>query len=274
MGLFGKLFEKKECAICGGEIGLLGNRKLEDGNMCKACAAKLSPWFDGRRHSTVAQIEEQLEYRESNKENVAAFRTTLSLGETAKVLLDEYVGRFMVTSARNYSEANPDVLELSDITGCTYDIDEGIDEVTRFDENNEAVSYDPPRFTHSYNFYVTVYVNNPYFDDMRFKVNSRTVEVEERRGPAVSANPGSINLVIGSLSGAETFNPEASVEYCTYRDLCERIVATLLENRQSAREEIAAAAAPKAAVACPYCGATTTPTTTNCCEFCGGALGD
>ena len=41
MGLFGKLFEKKECAICGGEIGLLGNRKLEDGNMCKACAAKL-----------------------------------------------------------------------------------------------------------------------------------------------------------------------------------------------------------------------------------------
>ena len=56
MGLFGKLFEKKECAICGGEIGLLGNRKLEDGNMCKACAAKLSPWFDERRHSTGAQI--------------------------------------------------------------------------------------------------------------------------------------------------------------------------------------------------------------------------
>ena len=32
MGLFGKLFEKKECSVCGGEIGLLGNRKLEDGN--------------------------------------------------------------------------------------------------------------------------------------------------------------------------------------------------------------------------------------------------
>ena len=28
MGLFGKMFEKKECSICGGEIGLLGNRKL------------------------------------------------------------------------------------------------------------------------------------------------------------------------------------------------------------------------------------------------------
>ena len=38
MGLFGKLFEKKECSVCGGEIGLLGNRKLEDGNLCKNCA--------------------------------------------------------------------------------------------------------------------------------------------------------------------------------------------------------------------------------------------
>ena len=26
MGLFGKMFEKKTCSICGGEIGLLGNQ--------------------------------------------------------------------------------------------------------------------------------------------------------------------------------------------------------------------------------------------------------
>lgn len=32
MALFGKLFDKKRCSICGGEIGLLGNRKLEDDN--------------------------------------------------------------------------------------------------------------------------------------------------------------------------------------------------------------------------------------------------
>ncbi|MBR5490035.1 MAG: DUF4428 domain-containing protein, partial [Oscillospiraceae bacterium] len=42
MGLF-DAFKKKQCDICGGEIGLLGNRKLEDGNMCKNCARKLSP---------------------------------------------------------------------------------------------------------------------------------------------------------------------------------------------------------------------------------------
>lgn len=29
MGLFGKMFEKKNCDICGGEIGLLGNKSLK-----------------------------------------------------------------------------------------------------------------------------------------------------------------------------------------------------------------------------------------------------
>ena len=81
MGLFGKVFEKKQCSICGGDIGLLGNRKLEDGNMCKECAAKLSPFFSDRRSSTVAEIEEQLAYREANKEAVKEFHTTRTLGE-------------------------------------------------------------------------------------------------------------------------------------------------------------------------------------------------
>lgn len=61
------LFDKKICDICGEKIGLLGNRKLDDGNLCKDCAKKLSPWFEERRHSTVEDIKRQLEYREKNK---------------------------------------------------------------------------------------------------------------------------------------------------------------------------------------------------------------
>ena len=56
------LFDKKYCSVCGEKIGFLGNRKLEDGNLCKDCARKLSPFFSERRHSTVAEIEEQLGY--------------------------------------------------------------------------------------------------------------------------------------------------------------------------------------------------------------------
>ena len=99
MGLFGKLFDKKECSVCGGEIGLFGNRKLEDGNLCKNCAAKLSPWFSDRRQSTVSEIQQQLAYREANQEKVASFHTTRTLGERTKVMLDEVAGLFMVTSA-------------------------------------------------------------------------------------------------------------------------------------------------------------------------------
>ena len=51
------LFDKKNCDICGDKIGLLGNRKLDNGNLCKNCAGKLSPWFEERRHSTVEDIK-------------------------------------------------------------------------------------------------------------------------------------------------------------------------------------------------------------------------
>ena len=68
------LFDKKNCDICGDKIGLLGNRKLDDGNLCKNCAAKLSPWFEERRHSTVEEIKRQLDYREENKNAVRNFQ--------------------------------------------------------------------------------------------------------------------------------------------------------------------------------------------------------
>ena len=70
------LFDKKICDICGEKIGLLGNRKPDDGNLCKDCAKKLSPWFEERRHSTVEDIKRQLEYREKNKKAVMDFCIT------------------------------------------------------------------------------------------------------------------------------------------------------------------------------------------------------
>lgn len=124
MGLFGKMFEKKICSVCGGEIKLLGNRKLEDGNLCKECASKLSPFFSDRRRSTVSDIKAQLEYREKNKDAVAAFNATAVFGRDTKVIVDEANKKFMVTSARNYAEANPDVIDFKDVLGVNIEISE------------------------------------------------------------------------------------------------------------------------------------------------------
>ena len=67
-------------------------------------------------------------------------------------------------------------------------------------------------------------------------------------------------------------DPERDVDYRRYRDMGEEICEALLQVRQQARDEMAAAAAPKAAVTCPWCRATTTPDASGCCEYCGGAV--
>ena len=278
MGLFGKLFEKKECSVCGGEIGLLGNRKLEDGNLCKTCAAKLSPWFSDRRQSTVEEIQEQLAYREENQVKVAAFHTTRTLGENMKVLLDEDAGRFMVTSAKNLAEANPDVLSFTDVTGCQLDIDESRTEIEYRDEEGERQSFEPKRYAYSYDFYIVIHVNNPYFNEIRFKLNSRAVDNDAETlldGPdSMGSLRGGFRPKMG-MRGSLTSNAEevrASVEYRQYEAMGQEIREALLQVRQQARDVAAAAAAPKVAVTCPYCGATTTPDASGCCEFCGGAV--
>ena len=263
MGLFGKMFEKKACAICGGEIGLLGNRKLEDGNMCKNCAKLLSPWFSDRRSSTVEQIREQLACREANKAKVAAFHTTRTLGGQTKVLLDEDAGVFMVTSERDLAAANPDVLAFSDVTGCNLDINESRTEMMREDREGKQVSYNPPRYIYSYNFTIIIHVRNPYFDEIRFKLNTFSVDVESQapqRG------------VRGGVTANS--NPENSSEYQRYKQMGEEIRTALLQVRSQARARAASAAAAEARAAtpwvCPACGGQNNAGG-RFCEFCGTA---
>ena len=177
MGLFGNMFEKKYCAVCGNEIKILGNRKLEDGNLCKDCAEKLSPWFDERRHSTVEQIKAQLAYREENRPKALAFNTTRSYGRCpSKLLTDEGAGTFMITSASDFAKANPDVLDLTQITSCILDTQEHKSELKQKNAEGKMVSYNPPRYEYSYDFYVKFTVNHPYIDDMRIRLNPSAVK--------------------------------------------------------------------------------------------------
>lgn len=356
------LFDKKNCNICGAKIGLLGNRKLEDGNLCKDCAAKLSPWFTERKQSTVQEIADQLAYREANKEAVAAFRTTRTLGRDVKVLLDEDAGKFMVTSARNIAAANPDVLSFADVTGCDLNVEESKNEIRYRDQENHLQSFNPRMYAYSYDFYMTIHVNHPYFDEIRFKLNDTSVDgdvdtildYDEVRGmagrspmtgsgrpqagagrpqpgrpqpgaagagrrptggagaagagrpqpgrpqpgarpmgqrpmgqrPAPGQNMGAaiaqgigagIAQGFGTMAyGANmTSNAELirnSAEYIEYENMGYEIRDILLQVRAEAREEAAEANAPKQAVQCPYCGATTIPTANGCCEYCGAAI--
>lgn len=256
MGLFDKIFQKKECSICGGEIGLLGNRKLEDGNMCKNCASQLSPWFSDRRNSTVEEIKAQLVYREENKKAVEQFNVTRSIGDSMKVLLDEDAGKFAVTAAGNLKEANPDIIDFIQVTGCDIDVQEERDEVQRKDAEGKMVSYNPPRYTYSYDFYFTIYLNHPYFDDITFRMNSDSIETTPETGVPEARKP----------------NPRFNAEYREYEAEAGELKDILTKGRSRARAEQAAANAPKEKITCPWCGATTLPAADGCCEYCGGSL--
>ena len=243
------LFDKKFCSICGNQIKLLGNKKLEDGNCCKECASKLSPFFSERRHSTVESIKEQLEYREANKAEVEKFNVTRTIGDGTKILADEDQKKFIITSSKKWREDNPDVIPFSAVTGCETKINESKYEETTTDKDGKTVSYRPPRFNYSYNFNVKVYVNHPYFDDISFNLNNFSVS-EHSVGPMV--HHGS--------------------EYENYSKSLEEVKELFSGIREGSRAEAAAAAAPKVPVKCPSCGATTLPDEKGCCEYCGSFL--
>ena len=142
------LFDKKFCDICGDKIGLLGNRKLEDGDMCKDCAKKLSPFFTGRKRTTVAEIKQQLDYREKNKGELRMFSPGVVLGGYYKFFIDSAKNNFVVSRRRagDWDEENPDVIPLSSVCSCFSRIEEETEEIYAVNSNGDEVSYNPPRF--------------------------------------------------------------------------------------------------------------------------------
>lgn len=276
------LFDKKYCDICGEKIGLLGNRKLEDGNLCKDCAKKLSPWFSDRRRSTVEDIKGQLAYREENREKAAQFRTTRSFGEDWKVLLDEDDRWFTVTRARDLAEANPDILDFDAITGCRMDIDESRTELTHEDANGKDVSYVPPRYEYSYDFFLVISVRHPYFDEMRFSLNSSSVYYEPQKLPQrapMSYAPMDRPSGRPKMINASRVDPEDCAEYRKYRQMGDEICQALEQARSGGKQP--AGAAPEENIimreaaqdipaagpwTCPACGGANTG---RFCEYCG-----
>ena len=174
------LFDKKFCDVCGEKIGMLGNRKLEDGNLCKDCAKKLSPWFDDRRHSTLEEIKSQLQMREENRSLVSSFHPGRVIrSDRYNLYIDERQQMF-AASVNLDREDNPDIISLSQITGCNLDVNETRTEEYRTDRDGERESYDPPRYSYSYDYYFYIYLNHPYIHEMKLKLNSMDISEDDR----------------------------------------------------------------------------------------------
>jgi len=211
MGLF-NIFKKKDCEICGKEVGMFGYKKLEDGEICKDCVKLLSPWFSERRHSTVESIKAQIAYREENKKAVAAFKASKIIGKTTKVHIDEAARKFMVVRTTDLEKENPDVIDISAVTGCEMDIRETTQEIKQTVDGRQE-SYNPPRFKYLYDFDMVITVNHPYFDEIRYNLSPGYVTVNPYSG---------FSLMSRSL------NPRANREYMEYENMGVEIRNALL----------------------------------------------
>ena len=279
MGLF-DAFKKKDCEICGKEVGLFGYKKLEDGEICKDCVKLLSPWFDDRRHSTVAQIKQQLTYREENRAALNTFRPTVAFGERYTLraeLVNGVPTRFVVERTDSYKEENADIISFRDVTSFNIDVQESDRELMRENSNGEEVSYNPPRYEYSYDFYAEIHVNHPYFDEISFQLNRDSVELE-----TVERRPGFGTVRTG-------FDPTLYPEYRQYRGECDELeelfqagmqgmalkgfapaVQPIIQAtpvQQPAPEPVPAPSAPKF---CPNCGAPADGG--KFCQSCGSRL--
>ncbi len=165
------LFDKKYCDICEEKIGLLGNRKLEDGNLCKNCAKKLSPFFSERRHSTVDEIRGQLAYREENRMRLDGFHPDRSFGRNEKVYIDTASGAFIVSRYSDWRDENPDLISLSQVIGCDTDVREHREEQYYKDSEGNRKRYEPPRYEYDYSFHITIQVDSPWFSEIDLELS-------------------------------------------------------------------------------------------------------
>lgn len=245
MGLFDFL-KKQDCEICGKEVGPLGYKKLADGEICKDCVKLLSPWFEDRREATVAQIKEQIAYREANAKEHENFTVSRKIGDEEYIMYIEEVNgvptRFFVTNRSDYKAVNPDIIAFKDVASCVTDIDVRDEEMKQKDAEGKMVSYRPPRFKHHHEFFIKMEIrNNPYFDDIKFRINGSTITLETvgdiGGGIGGAALAGLFQGVGLSTAGVQTNSLRNSSEnrrYAEYAMICKKIEQAVEDGKRGA----------------------------------------
>ena len=157
-----------------------------------------------------------LAYREENREALNGFRPTVAFGESDTLRAELSGGvpvRFVIEQNGDYRDENADLVSFRDVASFEIDIREDKEELKQRNSEGEMVSYNPPRFEYSYDFYAEIRVNNPYFDDMRFRINGASLNLEtvenNRRKNFAMLNQG--------------FDPSLYPEYRKYRAECDEL---------------------------------------------------
>ena len=250
---------------------MFGYKKLEDGEICKDCLKLLSPWFDDRRHTTVAEIKEQIVYRQRNAKELEHFTISRQLGKYEYIMYIEEVNgvptRFFVTNQSDYKAVNPDIISFKDVVSCITDVDERHEEIKYRNSEGQTVSYRPPRYKHHHDFYIRMEIrNNPYFHEIKFRINSSDI-VLETEGDVGGGIGGAALAGVLQGAGINTRGAQADTlgnfserrRYAECAAICQKIEQAVEDGKRGAQPAAVIPAppvqeAPKPKF-CPNCGA-------------------
>ncbi len=193
------LFNKKYCDICGGSMGIIIDNKAADGNYCHACAHKLSPYFHGGKNATLQQIKEQLAYRENNRQQLNMFTPSQILGNQTKVYIDPGHNCFVVSKSSNYKNDNADIINFSQLVNVTSETKEHKKEIYYKDAEGHNKSYNPRKYEYSYEIFVTINVNSPYFNKIEFEVTKDPIR--NQNSAELIKYQNDANQIVAALTG-------------------------------------------------------------------------
>lgn len=213
------LFDKKDCSICGAKIGMLGNKKLKDGNMCKDCASELSVWFQDRSDSTVAEIKNQLGIRKAYADMLAKnFIVSRAYGEFGCILIDEIDGIFValpdtsdsffgdakvITSIDQIRDKKPDVIMFKEVEGVDVNVTVTLREEKQTVDGNQ-VSFNPKHMVYMAQFSVTIRLKgHPFIRTMRIPLNNGAIQIRNIGERLVTEYKDSVRAMLTGYKGPE-----------------------------------------------------------------------
>ena len=118
--------------------------------------------------------------REENRSLVSSFHPGRVIRSDRYNLYIDERQQLFAASVNLDREDNPDIISLSQITGCNLDVNEMRTEEYRTDRDGERESYNPPRYSYSYDYYFYIYLNHPYIHEMKLKLNSMDISEDDR----------------------------------------------------------------------------------------------
>ena len=116
------LFEKKECALCGGKAGLITRYKIYGGDyICGTCRGRMSPNTDRIGDLTLEDVEEQIRIKEENDERFQNdFEITRQYDFDSRhpiMAVNDSTGEFAILK-----DANPDIFSFDNVLSYNVDL--------------------------------------------------------------------------------------------------------------------------------------------------------